>query len=220
VQQTNGTPWIGIMVLDKRGTTAGVVTGTLASGDEDDIFFAVTMSDMVNGPSTVSAEYVYKWHLAYQAHESTQDFSASPGSALANAPTVTHGDTATAALPGIDLNTAHIDGDPVIDWAGLQPLVDKHCTRWRLKATLLTKEMEAASRWDCSVPCHLFQSALRFATATLCMAATMYGHVLLLPKLQWLFNGRQFFAPTPLRTARHKAMTWTVRMSRGLQAKL
>jgi hypothetical protein len=65
-------------------------------------------------------------------------------------PTVTHGDTATAALPGIDLNTAHIDDDPVIDWARLQPLVDKHCTRWRLKATLLTKEMEAASRWDCS----------------------------------------------------------------------
>ena len=65
-------------------------------------------------------------------------------------PTVIHGDTATAALPGIDLNTAHIDDDPVIDWAKLQPLVDKHCTRWRLKATLLTKEMEAASRWDCS----------------------------------------------------------------------
>jgi hypothetical protein len=43
VQQTNGAPWIGIRVLDKRGT-AGVVTGTIASGDEDDIFFAVTMS--------------------------------------------------------------------------------------------------------------------------------------------------------------------------------
>jgi hypothetical protein len=84
VQQTNGAPWIGIRVLDKRGT-AGVVTGTIASGDEDDIFFAVTMSDMVNDPCTVSAEDVYKWHLTYQAQDSTQDFSAPAGSALANA---------------------------------------------------------------------------------------------------------------------------------------
>jgi hypothetical protein len=42
LQQTNGAPWIGIRVLDQRGT-AGVVTGTIASGDDDDIFFAVTM---------------------------------------------------------------------------------------------------------------------------------------------------------------------------------
>ena len=65
-------------------------------------------------------------------------------------PTVVFKASTTAALPGIDFDTAHIEDDPIIDWAVLQPLVDKHRLRWELKATILAKEMEAASRWDCS----------------------------------------------------------------------
>jgi hypothetical protein len=59
-------------------------------------------------------------------------------------------DSTTAALPGIDMDTIHEDDDPAIDWAKLQPLVDKHRLRWELRATILTKEQEAAFRWDCS----------------------------------------------------------------------
>ena len=65
-------------------------------------------------------------------------------------PTILDGDTLTAALPGIDLDTSHDDDDPVIDWSILQPQIDKQRERWALRATTLTKEMEATAQWDCS----------------------------------------------------------------------
>ena len=65
-------------------------------------------------------------------------------------PPTKEGDISTAALPGIDLDTAHDDDEPTIDWARLQPQIDKHRERWELQATLLAKQQEVDFRWDCA----------------------------------------------------------------------
>ena len=65
-------------------------------------------------------------------------------------PEISDGDTTTAALPGIDLDTLHEDDDPVIDWAVLQPMIDQQRGRWEQRAQTLTDEQATAFRWDCS----------------------------------------------------------------------
>ena len=77
---TNGAPWVHLRLLDKDGND-GFVTGVASRSDEESsIWYKVSQNSDPSNTVEVSAQDVYKNHLAYAAKASKQDF-AGPSSA-------------------------------------------------------------------------------------------------------------------------------------------